>query len=504
MSHQKCATSVSSSSSSDGSSSSGSAVAIPPKKISKKVTRPKKRQCSSDDDEKGMNMESETDPHEKFLAASHCLALQQRDAAENGELSEDEDAQVCCDKRLSKISPRVQERYKKNFTSSELNTIIKKMDAAISATCSDDTSHLKSQIGHYMAFNTKDHPICPAIYDRSGLWTHLGINHPILAHFLCPVRELKRFSEDADKALKDIQCGNVNLTAFALPAFLWARDLPGKDYDDDNMFKGMFDDYAAHFYKPFKCIWGETHATCTCNAALHNMTMVEAVHITYGCLQVCFGISAKNAWSEVDGAFNYRDFYNNIIELIDDSPDPEWKEELIKVWNVKLFKNEEGHDSNGTQDDNRVSSSRKDRDNDLARVHVQMAACHAAKAALAHPPSPPPSVSPPPHPRKSMPAHPSEPTPYHKSTPVPPPTPRPVPAPRQVSPRKLPAPSAPAPACAESPTPSDLTRAELDEESESVQVKCKHTAKKGSTKVSKPKCGKAASADAKPQRSSRK
>ncbi|KAG2124583.1 uncharacterized protein EDB93DRAFT_1098524, partial [Suillus bovinus] len=117
------------------------------------------------------------------------------------------------------------------------------MDATISATRSEDTSRLKSQIGHYAAFSTKGHPIHPAIYDGSGSRTHLGINHPVLARFLCPVRELGRFSEDADKALKDIQCGKVNLTAFDLPAFLWAGDPPGQDYDDDNMFEGMFDGY---------------------------------------------------------------------------------------------------------------------------------------------------------------------------------------------------------------------------------------------------------------------
>ncbi|KAG0693331.1 hypothetical protein DFH29DRAFT_1039774 [Suillus ampliporus] len=284
----------------------------------------------------------------------------------------------------------------------------------------------------------------------------MGINHPVLVRFLCLVRELKRFSEDADKAFKDIQCGKVNLTASALPAFLWAGDLPGEDYDDDNMFEGMFDGYLLEqtmrhiFTSPSSAYGGETRATRTCNAALHDMTTVEAAHITYGCLQVRFGISARNAWSEIDGAFNYRDFYNNIVKLIEDSPDLEW--------NVKLFKNEEGRDINRTQDDDRVSGSREDRDNNLARVRAQMAARHAAKAAPTRLPSPLPSLSPPPPPHESTPARPSEPTPSRDSTPVPPPacrpvptprpvsTPRPVPIPRRVSPRKLPAPSAPAPA----------------------------------------------------------
>ncbi|KAG2335689.1 hypothetical protein BDR05DRAFT_856723, partial [Suillus weaverae] len=136
-----------------------------------------------------------------------------------------------------------------------------------------------------------------------------------------------------------IQCGKIKVTAFALPAFLWAGDPPGTDYNDNNMFEGMFEGYLLErtmrhiFTSPSSAYGGETRATRTCNAALHDMTTVEAAHIAYGCLQVRFSISAKNAWSEIDGAFNYREFYNNIIDLIEDSPDPEWKEELLKAWN---------------------------------------------------------------------------------------------------------------------------------------------------------------------------
>ncbi|KAG1896790.1 uncharacterized protein F5891DRAFT_983207 [Suillus fuscotomentosus] len=450
---------------------------LPSKKVSKKATRPKKRRRSSDNDEKrARKKESDIDPDEEFLAAAcciarcidvFCLALQQRDAAENGDLSEDEDTQACRETRLSKISPQVQEQYKRNYArllrlapslkpllgdprkASELNDIIKKMDATISGTRSDDASRLKSQIGHYVAFNTKDHPIRPAIYDGSGSRTHLGINHPVLARFLCPVRELKRFSEDADKALKDIQCGKVNLTASALPAFLWAGDPPGQEYDDDNMFEGMFDGYLLErtmrhiFTSPLSAYGGETRATRTCNATLHDMTTVEAAHISYGCLQVRFGISAKNAWSEIDGAFNYREFYNNIIELIEDSPDPEWKEDLLKAWNVKIFKNEEGRDSNGTRDNEKTSGSRESRDTDLARVRAQMAAHRAAKAV----PTPAPST--------------------HEPTPAPPREPTPLP-PRE------PTPAPPAlPARAKSHALSDLTEAEDDEDSERVPIKRK-------------------------------
>ncbi|KAG1771128.1 hypothetical protein EV702DRAFT_1049032 [Suillus placidus] len=501
-----------------------SAEPLPPKTVtvSNKDTRPKKRRRSSDDDDekRARKKESNIDPHEEFLAAARCiarcidvfcLALQQRDAAENGELSEDEGAQVCREKRLSKISSKVQERYKRNYArllqlapslkpllgdprkASELNTIIKKMDATISATRSDDTSRLKSQIGHYAAFNTKDHPIHPAIYDGSGLRTHLGINHPVLARFLCPVRELGIFSEDTDK----FQCGKVNLTAFALPAFLWAGDPPGQDYDDDNMFEGMFDGHLLErtmrhiFTSSSSAYGGETRATRTCNADLHNMTTVEAAHIAYGCLQVRFGISAKNAWSEIDGAFNYLEFYNNIIELIEDSPDPEWKEDLLKAWNVKLFKNKEGRDNSSTRDDDKISGSREGRDNDLARFHAQMAARRAAQAIPTPVPStrgptPAPPCEPTPRPpREPTPAPPYEPTPAppHEPTPPPPREPTPTPPPPAPQPKPMPA----VPARAESHVPSDSTEAESCEDFEPVQIATKRKAKKAGGRSTKRK-----------------
>lgn len=111
------------------------------------------------------------------------------------------------------------------------------------------------------------------------------------------------------------------------------------------------------FTSPSSAYGGETRATRTCNAALHNMTTVEAAHIAYGCLQVrllqayiltshsiLFRFVLVSALrtlgpksmvlSTTGNSTTYREFYNTIIELIEDSPDPEWKEDLLKAWNV--------------------------------------------------------------------------------------------------------------------------------------------------------------------------
>lgn len=154
-----------------------------------------------------------------------------------------------------------------------------------------------------------------------------------------------------------------------------------------------------------------------------------------------------------------------------------------------MFKNEEGHDSKHTEEYQKTTSSSKGRDNDLARVHAQMAARRAAKAN--------PTPTPPPPARNSTPAPSAcEPSPApsaHEPSPAPSvrkPSPAPT-APKQkqkpvvpihestpiflayqsahpTSPARL----VPVPAHAKSHVPSDLTESK-DSEPVQIAIKCK-------------------------------
>jgi hypothetical protein len=162
----------------------------------------------------------------------------------------------------------------------------------------------------------------------------------------------------------------------------------------------------------------------------------------------------------------------------------------------KLFKNEEGRDSNTITEGDKPSSSRKGRDNDLARVRAQMAARRAAKAiptpvpsTREQTPAPPAREPTPPPPREATPAPSTRnptPPPTHEATPVPTaPAPKPKPIPARdstlVPPASLPARlSRPhhLPARVESHALSDLTDAESNEDSEPIQIAPKGKAKK--------------------------
>ncbi|KAG1725157.1 uncharacterized protein EDB91DRAFT_1087218 [Suillus paluster] len=423
--------------------------------------------------------ESKSDLHEEYLAAARCITrcvdmfckidkvidigtlLKQCKLADSGDISEDEDEAAHQEKQLSKLSQKTRDRYQQNYKcllelapglkpliagskdpkkASELRRIIRKMESAILGTHSDDSTHLKMPICDYVAPNPADKAVVPPLHDGSGQCTHLGVNHPVLARFLCPIGEIENFNEDPTITIEWLQSGKIRMEADTLPAFLWNGDLPGGNYDPDNMMDGFLDGFVLErtmrhiFTGPSTAYGAQSRGTRPSNAALHAMTTVEPPHIAYGCVQVQFGISSRNTWTEEDSDFNYHDFYRYIIELINDLPDND-KEQLLKDWNLKLFKNEAECDvaKDGADEFGPLGACKGG--SDLACLRAQMAACNAAAktcamdsehpAAPLHHPSPtqenlpPPSRTPPPSsPTRRSPHCPTQPklTPLSKDT----------------------------------------------------------------------------------------
>ncbi|KAG1789935.1 uncharacterized protein HD556DRAFT_1446512 [Suillus plorans] len=496
----------------------------------KHPTKQKKQRSSKSDDEKQKpeKKESKSDLHEEYLAAARCITrcvdmfckidkvidvgtlLKQRELADSGDLSEDDDDAAHREKQLSKLSQKTWDRYRQNYKrllelapglkpliagskdpkkASQLRKIIRKMESVISGTCSDDSTRLKIPICDYVAPNPAEKAVVPPLHDgSSGRRTHLGVNHPVLARFLCPIGEIENFNEDPTSTIERLQSGKIRMEADAFPAFLWNGDLPGGNYDPDNMMDGFLDGFVLKrtmkhiFTGPSTAYGAQSRGTRPSNAALHAMTTVEPPHIAYGCVQVRFGISSRNTWTEEDGDFNYRDFYRYIIELIDDLPDDD-KERLLKHWNLKLFKNEDGRDVAKDDADELGPSGARKGGSDLARLRAQMAARNAAAkthatdserpAAPLHRPLPTQENLPPP-PRTPQPSSPVAgiPKPAAPSTPPPPGTPppsslvrsipRPRPIPRSMRPavssplaarENLPAPPPPPPPPPSAPAP---------------------------------------------------
>ena len=104
-------------------------------------------------------------------------------------------------------------------------------------------------------------------------------------------------------------------------------------------------------------------------------------------LQARFGISSQFHWSEKDGYFNYHKFYYVAMDLIDKCEDVEWKERLLKHFNMcvsmylsmtavyinqyhirLLFRNEDGQTSDlmAKDDDSAPTSTSKKESSSVA------------------------------------------------------------------------------------------------------------------------------------------
>ena len=113
------------------------------------------------------------------------------------------------------------------------------MNACIQQTRSNDATRLKSSIGLHVAPHPCKKGLTPSIINSSER-VEMGLNHPTLACFLCPIDYLSEFDVDiAGQVVPPIEhfpnsvigstcallnSANIHMTADALPLFLWSGD----------------------------------------------------------------------------------------------------------------------------------------------------------------------------------------------------------------------------------------------------------------------------------------
>ncbi|KAH7881810.1 hypothetical protein F5I97DRAFT_2000613 [Phlebopus sp. FC_14] len=327
--------------------------------------------------------------------------IQQDTASKHGKLDEDNAARGVHEESLRRLSSESKEHTTRTYykiiqivpslkaiiddplKSTELMVISSKMNVMIRSTRSNNATRLKTYIPQYAAPNPFKVAFNPPIVSSNGR-TEMGLNHPILTRWLCPADQLQRFDEDPIQAVKDLASDVISMGAEDFPTLFWSGSMPG----DDCLFKSYFlvrvSQWSAYIKTAFddlnlgpsSALGGDSRATRSCNAILHNMTTVEPEHVAYICMQACFRISSKSQWSEVDEELNYYAMYRGIVSFIRDAPDTAWRDELLKWWNKELFSDENGHGN----------SKKKTEGTSLTwmsmmeRMHAQMKACLAEQS----------------------------------------------------------------------------------------------------------------------------
>ncbi|KIK80586.1 hypothetical protein PAXRUDRAFT_90592, partial [Paxillus rubicundulus Ve08.2h10] len=96
----------------------------------------------------------------------------------------------------------------------------------IGVTHSSDATHLKPHIPQYSTPNPFKAVLGPPIVS-SNRRAEMGLNHPILAQWLCPVNALTRFDEDPMQATKDLASGAIPMEAEDYPTLFWSGSMLG-------------------------------------------------------------------------------------------------------------------------------------------------------------------------------------------------------------------------------------------------------------------------------------
>ncbi|KAG1816573.1 hypothetical protein EV424DRAFT_1348185 [Suillus variegatus] len=321
-----------------------------------------------------------------------CLLLDQEEAAEDGDETEEEQIRTARKKILADCDEITRARYKRTFEyvtehapylgtligrrnkREELTQLIGEMQNMINHTCSEDASRLKSRMGSYAAPNPDKDVVHPPITDNSKSRAQMGFNHIQLGKMLCPAKYLADYIKDPHGMKSKFDSGSLKVTAALWPAYLYPGDIAGEDFDSEDILEGLFRGYLLErvtkhvFTSPSSALKaGVSNGTRACNAKLHGMAGVEAEHIAYAAVQARFAISSLDKWKDRDALFYYTDFYTRIVNLIRGRIDREWVDSLLGHYNEsrKLFGNENGarlsHSANVecSEDDDMIAIERQ-------------------------------------------------------------------------------------------------------------------------------------------------
>ncbi|KAF8960114.1 hypothetical protein BDZ97DRAFT_1922369 [Flammula alnicola] len=186
---------------------------------------------------------------------------------------------------------------------------------------SDDRAAVKSKIPQLLLVNT-DEPLLPPIIKPKK--EDRGYYHSTTATLLCPIKY-----EAKKETYASIRAHTLPVTAAMLPCFLFPE---GHILDQDDMLKDVA---KLIFQGPSTALANPgAHRGKQGNAAICGLSSMTPHTIAYIVMQAHFAMTSTATWSNVDGTFNYIDFYWKIVGLFDDSAD---SKELISFFNHHVF-----------------------------------------------------------------------------------------------------------------------------------------------------------------------
>ncbi|KAI6141161.1 hypothetical protein BKA82DRAFT_3977752 [Pisolithus tinctorius] len=215
-------------------------------------------------------------------------------------------------------------------TADELEDICKQLQKGADGARGDDTANLKQDIVSWLT--DLFHPIEPPL--RTTTKDERGFVHDVTGKLICPAE----FDWDLAIVKDGIRDRNPSylVTAYSWPLFLYENF----EFYSTDAERGLF--RSSLLIKAFKFIFtspssirdlDEDRATPGRRRGSSNQKAATKNHVR-------FALSSANTWHNVDGDFDYSQFYNTILDFFEDLPGPAAKkrvDELLAWWNHKAF-----------------------------------------------------------------------------------------------------------------------------------------------------------------------
>ncbi|KIK92910.1 hypothetical protein PAXRUDRAFT_12950 [Paxillus rubicundulus Ve08.2h10] len=233
----------------------------------------------------------------------------------------------------------------------ELDDICKQLRKGADGARGDDTAGLKQEIVIWLT--DLFHPVEPPL--RTTTKDERGFVHDVTGKLICPA-EYNWILQSVKDKVRDRDPSHL-VTAHSWPLFIYQNF----KFDATDAEQGLF--RSSLLVKAFKFLFtspssardidedgqeaarrqrSSNHKSATKNhvAMILGLKSVTPRAIAYTAVQVRFALSSVGSWRNVDGDFDYVQFYNAIIDFFEVVPGNAAKQrvdELISWWNRKVF-----------------------------------------------------------------------------------------------------------------------------------------------------------------------
>ncbi|KAF8839843.1 hypothetical protein BDN67DRAFT_969490 [Paxillus ammoniavirescens] len=235
----------------------------------------------------------------------------------------------------------------------ELDDICKQLRKGADGARGDDTANLKQDVVLWLT--DLFHPIEPPL--RATTKDDRGFVHEVTGRLICPA-EYNWVLQSVKDKIRDCDPSYL-VTAHSWPLLLYHN----YSFDPTDAEQGLF--RSSLLVKAFKFLFtspssahdieedgngqiptrhrgSSTHKFATKNhvAAILGLKSVTPRSIAYTAVQVRFALCSAGSWRNVDGDFDYIQFYNAIIDFFEVTPGNAAKkrvDELLGWWNRKVF-----------------------------------------------------------------------------------------------------------------------------------------------------------------------